>query len=120
MTTPVPPPYGGYQPPPYDPYGRPGPRPTNGMAIASLVCAFIFAPLGIVFGHISLSQIRRTGEEGHGLAVAGLVISYLVTVGTVIVMSVVVLFTIAVARHLDDESGYRAGITAAPTTPSGG
>ena len=48
------------------------------MAIASLVCAFLFAPLGIVFGHISLSQIKRTGEEGRGLAIAGLVIGYLV------------------------------------------
>ncbi|HYJ54744.1 MAG TPA: DUF4190 domain-containing protein, partial [Mycobacterium sp.] len=73
MTTP-PPPYGAYPPPPYDPYGYAArPRPTNGMAIASLICAFLFAPLGIIFGHISLSQIKRTGEEGHGLAVAGLV-----------------------------------------------
>ena len=44
------------------------------------MCAFLFAPLGIVFGHISLSQIKKTGEEGRGLAVAGLVISYLITV----------------------------------------
>ena len=79
------------------------------MAIASLICAFVFAPLGIVFGHISLSQIKRTGEEGHGLAVAGLVISYLITVGTIIVLTVVVLFTIAVARHLDDESRLSPG-----------
>src|SRR3954470_24119347 len=113
MTPPVPPPYGAY-PPTYDPYGYARPRPTNGMAIASLICAFVFAPLGIVFGHISLSQIKRTGEEGHGLAVAGLVISYLITVGTVIVLAAVVLFTIAVARHLDDESGNYPGITAAP------
>jgi peptidyl-prolyl cis-trans isomerase B (cyclophilin B) len=89
------------------------------MAIASLICAFLFAPLGIVFGHISLSQIKRTGEEGHGLAVAGLVISYLITVGTVIVLAAVVLFTIAVARHLDDESGNYPGITAAPAQDNG-
>jgi peptidyl-prolyl cis-trans isomerase B (cyclophilin B) len=119
MTPPVPPPYGAY-PPPYDPYGYPRPRPTNGMAIASLICAFVFAPLGIIFGHISLSQIKRTGEEGHGLAVAGLVISYLITVGTVLVMAAVVWFTIAVARHLDDGSRYYPDITAAPTTPGGG
>ena len=119
MTTPVPPPYGAY-PPPYDPYGYPRPRPTNGMAIASLICAFLFAPLGIIFGHISLSQIKRTGEEGHGLAVAGLVISYLITVGTVVVMAAVVWFTIAVARHLDDGSRYYPDMTAAPTTPGGG
>ncbi|WP_123029151.1 peptidylprolyl isomerase [Mycolicibacterium stellerae] len=119
MTTPVPPPYGGY-PPPYDPYGYPRPRPTNGMAIASLICAFVFAPLGIIFGHISLSQIKRTGEEGHGLAVAGLVISYLITVGTIVVMAAVVWFTIAVARHLEDESRYYPDVTAAPMTPDGG
>jgi peptidyl-prolyl cis-trans isomerase B (cyclophilin B) len=118
MTPPVPPPYGAY-PQPYDPYGYPRPRPTNGMAIASLICAFVFAPLGIIFGHISLSQIKRTGEEGHGLAVAGLVISYLITVGTILVMAAAVWFTIAVARHLDD-SGYYPDITAAPTTPGGG
>ena len=118
MTPPVPPPYGAY-PPPYDPYGYPRPRPTNGMAIASLICAFVFAPLGIIFGHISLSQIKRTGEEGHGLAVAGLVISYLITVGTVLAMAAVVWFTIAVARHLDDDSRYYPDITAAPTTPGG-
>ena len=119
MTTPVPPPYGAY-PPPYDPYGYPRPRPTNGMAIASLICAFVFAPLGIIFGHVSLSQIKRTGEEGHGLAVAGLVISYVITVGTIIVMAAVVWFTIAVARHLDDGSRYYPDITAAPMTPDGG
>ena len=51
------------------------PRPTNGMAIASLICAFLFAPLGIIFGHISLSQIKRTGEDGRGLALAGLVVA---------------------------------------------
>ncbi|OBK78244.1 peptidylprolyl isomerase [Mycobacterium sp. 1274761.0] len=112
-------PYGAYPPPPYDPYGYPPPRPTNGMAIASLICAFVFAPLGIVFGHISLSQIKRTGEEGHGLAVAGLVISYLVTIGSIIVLIAAVLFTAAVARELNDESRFDAGITAAPAPDDG-
>ena len=84
----VPPPYYGPPPgpPPYaSPYAypvTPPGAPTNSMAIASMVCAFLFAPLGIVFGHISLTQIRRTGEQGHGLALAGLVLSYLFTVLT--------------------------------------
>jgi peptidyl-prolyl cis-trans isomerase B (cyclophilin B) len=114
------PPYGAYPPPPYDPYGRPGPRPTNGMAIASLICAFLFAPLGIIFGHISLSQIKRTGEEGRGLAVAGLVIGYVITIGTVLLMVAILWFTIAVARHLDDGSRYYPDVTAAPLTPGSG
>jgi peptidyl-prolyl cis-trans isomerase B (cyclophilin B) len=83
-------------PPPYGPagggYGYPQPRPTNGMAIASLVCAFLFAPLGIVFGHVSMSQIKRTGEQGRGLAIAGLVISYVLTILTVLVVAATIVF----------------------------
>jgi peptidyl-prolyl cis-trans isomerase B (cyclophilin B) len=114
------PPYGAYPPPPYDPYGYPRPRPTNGMAVASLFCAFLFAPLGIIFGHVSLSQIKRTGEDGHGLAVAGLIIGYLITIGTVVVLVAAVLFTIAVARELDNQSRYYPDVTAAPSTPGSG
>ena len=101
MTGP-PPPYGAYPPPgayaSYD--GYPQPQPTNALAIVSLVCAFLFAPLGIIFGHISLSQIKKTGEEGRGLAVAGLVISYLITVLTVVLVLLSVLFFVKVAGDL--------------------
>lgn len=54
-------------------------RPTNTMAIVALVCAFVFAPLAIVFGHMAKKQIAQTGEEGSGLATAGLVIGYVFT-----------------------------------------
>jgi hypothetical protein len=57
-----------------------GVRGTNVMAILSLVFAFVFSPLGIVFGHIAKSQIRRTGEGGSGLATAGLILSYIFTI----------------------------------------
>ena len=52
---------------------------TNGFAIAALVCPLVLCvlfPLGIIFGHVALSQIARTGEGGRGMAIAGLVISY--------------------------------------------
>ncbi|AWS42129.1 DUF4190 domain-containing protein [Streptosporangium sp. 'caverna'] len=70
-------PYGGYG------YGAPPPRGNNGMAIAALVMGIaglfacgITSIVGAVLGHISLSQIKRTGEEGRGMAIAGLVLSY--------------------------------------------
>jgi peptidyl-prolyl cis-trans isomerase B (cyclophilin B) len=126
MTSP-PPPYGAYPPPPqgasggyYGYTGYPQPQPTNGLAIASLVCAFLFAPLGIIFGHISLSQIRKTGEEGRGLAVAGLVISYMITVLTIVVVVLSVLFFIQVARDLERRDGLSSqypDFTAAPSPP---
>lgn len=53
-----------------------GPRPTNTMAILALVFAFVFTPLGIIFGFIARSQIRRTGEGGDGLALAGIIIGF--------------------------------------------
>jgi peptidyl-prolyl cis-trans isomerase B (cyclophilin B) len=124
MTTP-PPPYGGYPPPPQGPYAGyygypqyPQPQSTNAMAIVSLVCAFLFAPLGILFGHISLSQIKKTGEEGRGLAIAGLVISYLITVFTILVVVLSVLFVVQVARDLESLDDLTPGFPDITATPS--
>jgi Domain of unknown function (DUF4190)/Domain of unknown function (DUF1707) len=57
---------------------------TNGLAVASLCCglAQIFsfgltAIPAIVFGHVARGQIRRTGQRGSGLALAGLVLGWL-------------------------------------------
>ncbi|KUI19006.1 cyclophilin [Mycobacterium sp. GA-1285] len=114
----APPPYGGPPPPygypaPYS-YGYPPPRQTNTLAVAALVCAFVFAPLGIVFGHLSLSQIKKTGEEGRGLAIAGLVIGYLVTILAVLVVVVSVVFLAAVGRDLESFDGTVPDVTATP------
>ena len=56
---------------------------TNGLAVASLACGiaqFAFGPLAtipaIVLGHMARSQIKRTGEQGAGLALAGLVLGW--------------------------------------------
>lgn len=98
----APPPYGGYRPeyPGYPtgyPAGYPPPGHTNGMAVAALVSAVLFAPLGIVFGHISLAQIRRSGEQGRGLAIAGLVIGYVMTaLALLAVLALVVIIAVAV------------------------
>jgi peptidyl-prolyl cis-trans isomerase B (cyclophilin B) len=123
-----PPPYGGYPPPygahpPYGGYpsvypGYPPQQPTNTLAIASLVCAFVFAPLGIVFGHMSLSQIKKTGEEGRGLALAGLIISYLITALTILVVVLSVLMVIALGRSLENfDNGMTSNYTATPSQP---
>lgn len=73
------PPPPGWGPPP-SPYGYAPPRPpTNTLAILALVFAFVFAPAGIVLGVVARKQIERTGEEGHGLATAGLWVSVVFT-----------------------------------------
>ena len=63
----------GHAPPP--PYGR----PTNTLAILALVMAFVFAPAGLILGILARKQIRQTGEEGDGLALAGIIVGGLIT-----------------------------------------
>ncbi|WP_433330887.1 DUF4190 domain-containing protein [Spirillospora sp. CA-294931] len=95
-------PYGGYQP--QDPYAKqqqhhhyygsmPMAPPTNGMATTSMVCGIvgillcgIASPFAVIFGHVALGQIKRTGEGGHGMAVAGLILGYIVTVIWVLIL----------------------------------
>src|SRR5262245_52377813 len=74
---PYPPPaYGQSYPPPY---GGPQVATTNTLAILALVFAFVFAPAAIVLGHMAKKQIRETGEQGEGLATAGLWLGYIIT-----------------------------------------
>ena len=79
------------------------PARTNGLAIASLACGlaqFAFGPLAtipaIVLGHMARSQIRRTGEQGAGLALAGLVLGW----GAVILGIVLIAVGLAVAAGM--------------------
>lgn len=88
----------GYSAP--QPYGQgpqfQGPPPTNTLAIIALVGSFFVSLVGVICGHIALGQIRRTGEGGRGLAIAGLVIGYLGIFFWVIYVFIVVVAAIAV------------------------
>ncbi|MGR0221088.1 DUF4190 domain-containing protein [Agromyces sp. ZXT2-6] len=66
-------------------YGAPASQKTNVLAIVSLVSAFFISLVAIITGHIALSQIKKTGEQGRGLAIAGLIIGYVGLVVGIIV-----------------------------------
>ncbi|WP_127498281.1 DUF4190 domain-containing protein [Actinoplanes solisilvae] len=70
--------------PGYGPPYAPVVAPTNTMAILSLVFAFVFPIAGIIMGHVARKQMRQTGEQGEGLATAGLWLSYIFTIGYVL------------------------------------
>jgi hypothetical protein len=73
-------------------------RPTNVLAIVSLVASCVgFALPGVILGHIALHQIKRTGEQGHGLALAGLIVGYVMFAITLIL---VVVWIVAVLGFL--------------------
>ncbi|MCX4905708.1 DUF4190 domain-containing protein [Streptomyces sp. NBC_00878] len=61
----------------YPPYNGNGPAPVNGLAIAALVLGILcFLPLvGLVLGFFALGQIRKKGERGKGMAIAGMILS---------------------------------------------
>lgn len=71
--------------------GPPQNQSTNGLAIASLtvsLAAFCLPVVALLLGVFGLRQIRRTGQRGRGLAIAGIVIN---SVATVLVALFVVL-----------------------------
>ncbi|MDT7635020.1 MAG: hypothetical protein QOI50_6950 [Pseudonocardiales bacterium] len=75
----------GYQQP-----GWPPPRPTNGMAVASLALGILWiywigSVLALIFGYQARKQIAERGESGAGLATAGIVLGW-IGVGVMIVI----------------------------------
>ena len=72
-------------------YGQPPQsQKTNLLAILSLVGAFVFSLAGLVLGIIALKQIKQTGEQGRGLALAGIIISSIAIVLAIIYVIVIV------------------------------
>jgi len=116
----------GYQPPTTPPgYGSPpvaagygygyaagggygyAPDKTNGLAIAGFVCSLFFwlygvgALLGIIFGFIARSQIKRSGntQKGSGFALAGIIIGFAgIAIGIIFIIIVV-----AVVHHCNQQ-----------------
>lgn len=76
---------------------------TNGLAVASLVCGIasfvLFGPLSgipaIILGHMARSRISQTGEQGSGLALAGLILGYVQLVLDVIAVVLIVILVVA-------------------------
>jgi Domain of unknown function (DUF1707)/Domain of unknown function (DUF4190) len=77
---------------------------TNALATASLACGiaqFAFGLLAtipaIVLGHMARSQIKRTGEQGAGLALVGLTLGWAALI--LVAILVVVLLVVAGGVH---------------------
>lgn len=89
-------PYGLYPPP-----GAWGPRPTNGMAVASMVLGILWlywlgSILALIFGYIAKKQIEQRYESGGGMATAGIVLGW-VGVGVLAALLAAVAISIAVS-----------------------
>lgn len=93
-------PYGQGQVAPYRPREPAVPHDSgrqNRMAAAALACGLL-APMvwgaaalpAVVLGHLARAEIRRTGERGDGMAVAGLALGWLWIGAAALVLTLVV------------------------------
>jgi hypothetical protein len=90
-----------------DPYGysyQP-PRPTDGLAVASLVVSCVAMPaicfygvpgligiVGAILGHVARRRISRTGANGAGMALAGIIVGWIAAaIGAVATAAIIVL-----------------------------
>lgn len=75
----------------------PSPPRTNGLAIAAFVLGLCgFGVLPVIFGHVALGQIRRSGDRGATLAIVGLVLGYLVLAAAVIGIGLVIAVAVGI------------------------
>jgi hypothetical protein len=86
----------GYQQAGYAPPPPPQAQGTNTMAILALIFAFVFSPLGVIFGFVGRSQIKRTGQKGKGLATAGIVLGLLF----IVISIVAAIFIVVLAKNI--------------------
>ena len=73
---------------------------TNGLAIAGMVLAFCFAPVGIILSAIALKRARSGDYRNplEGLAKAGLIVSIIMTILGVILC---IVYAALIIRYLD-------------------
>jgi uncharacterized membrane protein len=87
---------------------------TNVLAIISLVASIagflwilpVIGPIAaVVTGHISLSQIKRTGEKGRGMALAGTIVGW---VGIAAILLFIIFIVVIVSVESARTSRYGA------------
>ena len=97
---------------------------TNGLAVASLACGlaqFVFGPLptipAIVLGHVARHQIKRSGEHGAGMALAGLLLGWAAVVFGILAIAGLAVFAVT---HTSHAFTVNPGAPPAPAAPPGG
>jgi type IV pilus assembly protein PilA len=95
------------------------PAQTSGKAIASLVCgfflfAFPLSILAVIFGHLAVSEIRKSAGrlKGEGMAIAGLVLGYvgLAVIPVILIVAAVAIPNLLRARMAANESSAAGSV----------
>jgi Domain of unknown function (DUF4190) len=85
--------------------GSPDERPFNVLSIVGFVLSLVGVSLvGVILGHLGLSQINKRGERGKGFAIAALVLGYLGILAAIVIV-VLILVTSSIAYSTGVVSG---------------
>jgi hypothetical protein len=98
--------------------------PTSNLAIAALVagCVSILCSLfasipAIVLGHMGLSQIKKNpGMQGHGMALAGLILGYVFTAFYTLYLGIVVISVLIALGNQVKEKNLQVHVPAITNT----
>ncbi len=89
-------------------YGYGAPAKTNTLAIVSLIASissfvilpFIGSIVGVITGHMSLNQLKTSGEQGRGMALAGTIVGWVGLGLTILgIIAAILFFSFFVATY---------------------
>ncbi|QEV99938.1 DUF4190 domain-containing protein [Microbacterium caowuchunii] len=107
----------GYAPPTYPGSGYtpyPAAPKTNVLAIVSLIASianfvilpFVGALAGVITGHISLKQLKTSGENGRGMALAGTIVGWVGLALSILGIIAVILYFTWFFTMIESTGGY--------------
>ena len=89
---------------------------TSIWAILAIIFAFVFSPLGIIFGIVALREIKNNPNlKGRGLAIAGIVIGgiFILIIITAILLPLIYFGALSPDKQLPDKCILQSGISCA-------
>jgi Domain of unknown function (DUF4190) len=122
--SPPPPVAPAWTPPPLHAYGYPYQLPprrnTSGLAIASMIVSILglalmcgwgplsvfISPVGAVLGHVARRKLKTSGEQGAGMALAGVIVGWIGFGISLALIAVIVYLVVSDPTFLDVDSDY--------------
>ena len=83
----------------------------NDFAILGLVFSILFGLPGLIFSIIGLNQIKKTGQEGKGMCIAGIIISAIRMLLVGILLVILMIAVIADEMYLYDYEDDKCNCT---------
>lgn len=92
--------------------GAPQRPRTNALAVLAIIGVWFLGIVGVIFGHLALRRITRSGERGRGIALAAIIIGYLRIALTAAVIVLLVCTGGRLLQSLDGPSASYLGLDA--------